>query len=106
MSICRNCGKPVEIEMPELEKEISGVEKSCLKNHKIDRKIHSISIKIYVYYNIFAFLFGVIIYSAYLCSIIPYKKKVSLNIKRMRNGRESDLTYPFIIRKSIKYYLF
>lgn len=61
-STCGNCGKPVEIEMPELEKEIVGAGKLCLKMHKIDRKIHSNRIKLYVYYNIFAVLFGLKIY--------------------------------------------
>lgn len=34
----------------------------------------------------------------------PYNKEVSLNIRRVGNDREDDLKYPFIERKSIKYY--
>ena len=34
----------------------------------------------------------------------PYNKKVSLNIRRVGNDRENGLKYPFIVRKSIKYY--
>ena len=52
----------MEIEIPELEKEISGAGKSCLKKSKIDRKIHSNTIKIYVYYNFFAVLLGRMVY--------------------------------------------
>jgi hypothetical protein len=75
LSTCGNCGKPVEIEMPELKMEIAGVEKSCLKIHKIDRKNHSITIKIYVYYNIFASLLVFMVYSAYLCAIVSLQQE-------------------------------
>jgi hypothetical protein len=34
----------------------------------------------------------------------PYNKKVSLNIRRVGNDRENGLKYPFVERKSIKYY--
>lgn len=70
LPVFENCGKPVEIEMPELEKENSGAGKSCLKKTKIDRKIHSNTIKIYVYYNFFAVLFGRVVYSAYICNVV------------------------------------
>lgn len=58
--------------MPELEKDIAGAGKLCLKIHKIDRKIHSKRLKIYVYYNIFASLLVFTVYSPYLCSIISF----------------------------------
>lgn len=34
----------------------------------------------------------------------PYNKDITLNIRRVGNDRESRLKYPFIERKSIKYY--
>lgn len=34
----------------------------------------------------------------------PYNKEVSLNIRRVGNDSENGLKYPFIARKSIKYY--
>lgn len=34
----------------------------------------------------------------------PFNKEVSLTIRRVGNDREDDLKYPFIERKSIKYY--
>lgn len=34
----------------------------------------------------------------------PYIKEVNLNDSKVGNDRENDLKYPFIIRKSIKYY--
>lgn len=37
-------------------------------------------------------------------SSFPFNKEVSLTIRRVGNDREDDLKYPFIERKSIKYY--
>ncbi len=37
-------------------------------------------------------------------SSFPYKKEVSLNIRRIGNDRKNGIKYPFIERKSIKYY--
>lgn len=34
----------------------------------------------------------------------PYIKEVSLNDRRVKNDKENDLKYPFIERKSMKYY--
>ena len=101
---CGNCEKPVEKEMPELEMEIAGTGKSCLKIHKIDRKKHSNAIKKYIYYNIFSDLFGFMAYATYLCRIISLYQEVSLNNRRMKNDREKTFKYPFIIRKRINYY--